>query len=179
MNEPKLLSESTNYAVIQLPGRAFPGVVFQGDSLHALIADLRAASIESDPDEREFAFRDMIERLSGVQNNYERVLAEAGMPLPYRVQHERSAPVAQIVASGILYYGPNDERAFFEWLDRMPFVQAYHGVVRDLFIEFNRLPNDADLWEIIGFCRRYGIDLKQLEKFLTDENRNWLSGAIE
>ncbi len=175
MDDPKLLSKPTNYAVVQLPGRAFPGVVFQGDSLNALIADLREVAVEIDADERDFALRDMIERLSGVQNNYERVLAEKGIPLPYQAEREKPVPVAQIVASNVLYHHQNDERAFFEWLERMPFVQDYHGVVRDLFIELNRQPTDADLWEIIGFCKRYGIDLKQLEKFLSDDKLNWLT----
>ena len=30
----KLLTEPSNYAVVQLPGTAFPGVVFQGESSH-------------------------------------------------------------------------------------------------------------------------------------------------
>ena len=85
----------------------------------------------------------------------------------------------QIVATGVLYYHDSDERAFFEWLDRMPFVQEYYGVVRDLFIVFSRVPTYDDLWEIIGFCRRYGIELKQLEKFVTDENRDWLRDALD
>ena len=33
-------SEPTNYAVVQLPGRQFPGVVFQGDTLHVLAHSL-------------------------------------------------------------------------------------------------------------------------------------------
>ncbi len=32
----KLLSSPVNYAVVQLPGRKYPGVVFQGDSLNSL-----------------------------------------------------------------------------------------------------------------------------------------------
>ncbi len=35
-----LLSGPTNYAVVQLPGRKFPGVVIQGDSLHAMVGRL-------------------------------------------------------------------------------------------------------------------------------------------
>jgi hypothetical protein len=84
----------------------------------------------------------------------------------------------QIIATGVRYYTNLDERAFFEWLDRMPFVSGYHGVVRDLFIDLNRTPTCDDLWEIIGFCRRYGVDLNQLEKFVTDENRGWLPEEI-
>ncbi len=80
----------------------------------------------------------------------------------------------QIVATGVLYYHEADERAFFEWLDRMAFVQKYYGVVEDLFIEFSHFPTDDDLREIIGFCRRYGIDMAQLAKFATVENSTWM-----
>ena len=80
----------------------------------------------------------------------------------------------KIVATDVLYYHHADERAFFEWLDRMAFVQKYYGVARDLFIEFSGFPTDGDLWEIIGFCRRYGIDMSQLAKFETNENTSWM-----
>ena len=80
----------------------------------------------------------------------------------------------QFVATDVLYYHDADERAFFEWLDRMCFVDGYHGIVRDLFIVLNRFPTDEDLLEIFGFCRRYGIDMTQLAKFETDDNRDWM-----
>ena len=80
----------------------------------------------------------------------------------------------QIVATDVLYYHDADERAFFEWLDRMAFVREYYGVVRDLFIELSRFPTDDDLWEVIGFCRRYGIDMTQIAKFETVENSTWM-----
>lgn len=84
----------------------------------------------------------------------------------------------RIVASSVNYWHPSDERAFFEWLDRMPFVREYRGVVSDLFIELNRKPTYDDLWKIVGFCRRYGVDLSQLEQFVDDENRMWLPDEI-
>ncbi|NLR38038.1 hypothetical protein [Novosphingobium sp. ERW19] len=80
----------------------------------------------------------------------------------------------QIIATDILYYHDADERAFFEWLDRMTFVADYYGEVRDLFIVLNRAPTDDDMWEIIGFCRRYGVDMKQLAQFETPANTAWL-----
>ena len=80
----------------------------------------------------------------------------------------------QIVATGIRYYHEADERAFFEWLDRMAFVREYYGVVKDLIIKLSRFPTDDDLWELIGFCQRYGIDMAQLAKFETVENSIWL-----
>jgi len=83
MDDVKLLSEPTNYAVVQLPGRAFPGVVFQGDSLDSFIADLEEAIRTNDPDEKTITLRDVIERLRGVQAHYEAVLSREGIELPY------------------------------------------------------------------------------------------------
>jgi len=83
MDDVKLLSEPTNYAVVQLPGRAFPGVVFQGDSLDSFIADLEEAVRTNDPDEKSFTLRDVVERLRGVQAHYEAVLSREGIELPY------------------------------------------------------------------------------------------------
>lgn len=80
----------------------------------------------------------------------------------------------QITATDVLYYHEADERAFFEWLDRMTFVEDYHGIGGDLFINLNRRPTDEDMWELIGLCRRYGVDMTQLAKFETDENTIWL-----
>lgn len=80
MTDAKLLSDPTNYAVVQLPGRAYPGIVFQGDSLHALIADLERASAEGNPAEM---LTDVIDHLREVQARYEAVLKREGMALPY------------------------------------------------------------------------------------------------
>lgn len=83
MADVKLLSKPTNYAVVHLPGRAFPGVVFQGDSLNILIGDLEEAAVEDDADERNATLTDVIERLREVQAHYEAVLEREGMSLPY------------------------------------------------------------------------------------------------
>lgn len=79
----------------------------------------------------------------------------------------------QIIATDILFYHDNDERAFIEWIDRMPFVQDTYGAGRDMFIRFSRFPTDDDIWEIIGFCRRFQVEMTQLNAFLTDANREW------
>lgn len=60
----------------------------------------------------------------------------------------------------------------------MPFVRECRGVGRNLFIKLKRKPTYDDLWEIIGFCRRYGIDLRQLDQFVDEENREWLPDEI-
>ena len=83
MDVADLLSEPTNYAVVQIPGRAFPGVVFQGDSLAILISDIETAATESDPQERQAGLADVLERLRNVQTHYETVLHGRGIRLPY------------------------------------------------------------------------------------------------
>ena len=83
MDVADLLSEPTNYAVVQIPGRAFPGVVFQGDSLAILISDIETASMESDAQERQASLAEVLERLRNVQTHYETVLRGRGIQLPY------------------------------------------------------------------------------------------------
>jgi hypothetical protein len=83
MSDVKLLSRATNYAVVQLPGRAFPGVVLQGDSLHILIGDIERAVAEPDDGERTASLAHVIERLREVCAHYEAVLDREGIELPY------------------------------------------------------------------------------------------------
>ena len=83
MADATLLSEPTNYAVVQLPGRAFPGIVFQGDSLNALISDLREVAAETDADERARGLNSVINDLTEVQRHYEDVLRRRSIQLPY------------------------------------------------------------------------------------------------
>jgi hypothetical protein len=83
MTTARLLTPPTNYAVVQLPEREYPGVVFQGDSLCNLIDDLEAAISETDPVQKEGAFNEVMEGLYAVRAHYEAVLRESGISLPY------------------------------------------------------------------------------------------------
>lgn len=84
--QAELLSPPSNYAVVQLPQRNYPGVVMQGDSLHILKSQaqrmgrlLAAMDLEELADEIEY----LTEQLTEVQNHYERVCAERNISLPY------------------------------------------------------------------------------------------------
>jgi len=83
MTDVTLLSEPTNYAVVHLHGRAFPGIVFQGDSLNGLISDLKEVAAEANADERAFGLNAVINHLCDVRSHYEAVLKREGIPLPY------------------------------------------------------------------------------------------------
>ena len=82
----KLLTEPTNYAVVQLPGRKFPGVVFQGDSLHALVVQvtsaLAAARKHADKD-LNANLEDALELLSDVETRLRTVCDREGIAMPY------------------------------------------------------------------------------------------------
>lgn len=82
----RLLTDPTNFAVVQLPGRAFPGVVFQGDSIHALIAQIQnaldAAKKHAD-DELNAELEDALELLSGIQNKLKSVCDREGLAMPW------------------------------------------------------------------------------------------------
>jgi hypothetical protein len=83
MADAKLLSSATNGAIVHLPGRAFPGVVLQGDTLNILISELRELASEGCARERQLLLADILDRLEGLQRRYEAVLDREGMTLPY------------------------------------------------------------------------------------------------
>jgi hypothetical protein len=81
-----LLTPATNYAVVQMPQRAHPGVVFQGDSLFSLISELRTISSLLDGKEIDEASSDLkfiIENLTQILSHYENTLSKLNISLPY------------------------------------------------------------------------------------------------
>ncbi|MCY1045334.1 hypothetical protein OV208_28720 [Corallococcus sp. bb12-1] len=89
-NEVVLLSRQGNTAVVHLPGRQYPGVVIQGDSLsilHALVREARelcpAAPTKDGADDTASLLDDVEERLRDYLTMYEAVLKERHIPLPY------------------------------------------------------------------------------------------------
>ena len=82
----RLLTEPTNHAVVQLSGRQYPGVVFQGDSIHALIAQVTSAltSARKYADEDLNAeLEDVLETLSAVETRLRAVCDREGISMPF------------------------------------------------------------------------------------------------
>ena len=79
----ELLTQPGNYAVVQLPGREVPGVVFQGDSLSVLyqqavrIADLARGTAAQDE------AADLRKQLDAVVRRYVAVLEPRGIEPPF------------------------------------------------------------------------------------------------
>ena len=75
-----------NNAILRLPGRRYPGVLIQGDSLSDLLkqskAVLRIVESVGNPILLEKT-ADLHKDLQDLQRRYEKVLLEHGMKLPY------------------------------------------------------------------------------------------------
>ena len=84
--EVESFSTTVNAAVIRLPGRQFPGIVIQGDSLKILVDSVenvaRLSSGSTVPD-LESAVAELKQILDGYKGAYERALRADGQPLPY------------------------------------------------------------------------------------------------
>ena len=87
-DQVKLLSPPTNYAVVHLPGRRFPGVVFQGDTLHILESKLKRLFMTNDELTSE-VLRDeldeILEQIRDAKLHYEAVCKQNNISLPYPV----------------------------------------------------------------------------------------------
>ena len=84
--EAKILSQQSNVAVVQLPGRSYPGIVIQGDSLNSLLQLAREAKNQLDASNAGEA-RDVLEEIIGFLSVrlliYKSTLSGAGIDLPY------------------------------------------------------------------------------------------------
>jgi hypothetical protein len=86
-NTAKILQISSNGAVVQLPGRNFPGIVVQGDSLSIIVKELMAIrSSMSDNKCDEDTLMDLDEIIIQLYSRivlYEMTLNKLGLELPY------------------------------------------------------------------------------------------------
>jgi len=93
--EVDVLGEQTNAPVIELPQRRFPGVVLQGDSLHALhtlAAKVSAALAKGRAHEAGEGAAELCEVLEGYVGAYEDALVRAGVDLPYTKKRSVDPP---------------------------------------------------------------------------------------
>lgn len=84
--EAELFSDGGNDAVVRMPGRRFPGVLVQGDSLHILrsdMAEVMEACERGDLDEARDSAGLLLAYLDTLLVRYEAALGEHEMPRPY------------------------------------------------------------------------------------------------
>ncbi len=81
-----ILKIGANGGVVQLPGRNFPGLVIQGDSLsilHSTLSEAREALRNNRADEAAEPLDDALESVASRLSFYESTLLAAGLTLPY------------------------------------------------------------------------------------------------
>lgn len=81
-----ILDSTSNQGVVKLPGRRFPGLVIQGDTLSILRGDIAEAADllkAGNGASAASALGDVTERLDDLLAHYEKVLRAAGYELPY------------------------------------------------------------------------------------------------
>lgn len=89
----EIYSDATNAAIMRHPGRHFPGVLIQGDSLHTLCyhADAACTAVgRHSPGYDEI--NELRNRLQSFLTHYKIVLCEHDIPLPFTdpdVSHNR------------------------------------------------------------------------------------------
>ncbi|MFG2955864.1 DUF6959 family protein [Streptomyces sp. NPDC048291] len=84
--EAELFTDAGDDAVVRMPGRRFPGVLVQGDSLRILrgdVAEVLEACERGDLDEARESAGLLLANLDALLTRYEAALAEHDMPRPY------------------------------------------------------------------------------------------------
>ncbi|MEY9935289.1 hypothetical protein ABH926_009964 [Catenulispora sp. GP43] len=84
--EVELFTDGSNNAVIRMPGRQFPGVLIQGDSLASLrsdVAEIRDACLATDATEALEATESLLEDFDAVMLRYTDALERHGLRKPF------------------------------------------------------------------------------------------------
>ena len=84
--EIEVLSDTVNSAVVRMPGRKFPGVVIQGDSLHymsMLAKEIEQMSMRLNCEELIDLTADLNKLLADKLAGYEKTLRSHDLDLPY------------------------------------------------------------------------------------------------
>lgn len=85
-NTAQVLSHIPNSGIVQLPGRKFPGVVIQGDTLSGFFDGARSlltAFKKTHDEERYYEMLIFAEQLRGQLLHYEETLGKQSIGLPY------------------------------------------------------------------------------------------------
>lgn len=86
LKQLEVFSEASNYGIVRMPGRNFPGCVIQGDSLSILCSFARSIHqrvVALDDEELSGDTAEMLDLLEGRLKHYEEVLKQHDIPLPY------------------------------------------------------------------------------------------------
>ncbi|RUP11085.1 hypothetical protein [Hyphomicrobium sp.] len=82
----EIYSDATNYAVMRHPGRRFPGILIQGDTLYSIVYNAESAKAALGRGDLKKATEEIDELVEGLRarlDHYKKVLLDHGLPLPF------------------------------------------------------------------------------------------------
>ena len=81
----EIFAEESNFVVLRVPERRYPGVLIQGDSLSGIVGELKGAIdlFESDREEALGCLKLAFENLKWRLDDYQRVCVENKVGLPF------------------------------------------------------------------------------------------------
>lgn len=82
----EIYSDATNYAMIRHPGRRFPGILIQGDTLHTIVSNAERVKLALGKGDLKKATEEIDELVEGLRarlDHYKKVLLDHGLPLPF------------------------------------------------------------------------------------------------
>lgn len=86
----EVYSDASNGAILRHPGRRYPGVLVQGDTLHSMCVTAESLSkllAEAGPADAQDEAQFLAEQLRGLVEHYKSVLAQHSIELPFVEAH--------------------------------------------------------------------------------------------
>lgn len=79
-----------------------------------------------------------------------------------------------LICKQVHFYCFKDEDAFFWWIKRIGCIKSFEAAGDELYLDLvDRELTDEDLDDLIGLLYRYKVDMQQLARFLTPQNKSW------
>jgi hypothetical protein len=83
----------------------------------------------------------------------------------------------KLVCKKVKFYFEKDEAAFFEWIEKIKCINHTSAAGDELYLHIKEKEiADDNLRDLIGLFCRYKIDMKQLQIFLNESNKEWFYG---
>jgi len=84
IEEVEIYSDAVNAAIMRHPGRKFPGMLIQGDTLHSFSVMAATALMDAEPESDQwYELKELVDALQSRVDHYSRVLEEHGLGLPF------------------------------------------------------------------------------------------------
>ena len=80
----------------------------------------------------------------------------------------------RLLCKQVKFYARKDEDAFFEWIEKIECIDHTSGAGDELYLHIaSDQLHDQDLRDLLALFFRYQIDMRQLSRYLCDDNKKW------